>query len=59
LKSDFAILAFPAEYRDSGVMSFLINSNRTVFEKELGEKTPDVAKTFTSFNPDHAWKPVE
>jgi hypothetical protein len=40
-------------------MSFLINQDGTVFEKDLGEKASDVAKTITSFNPEHAWKPVE
>jgi hypothetical protein len=55
----FAILAYPAEYGNSGVMSFLINQDGIVLQKDLGEKTTDVAKTITEFNPDGAWKPVE
>jgi Protein of unknown function (DUF2950) len=55
----FAILAYPAEYGNSGVMSFLINQDGVVFESNLGENTTDVAKAITAFNPDDAWKPVE
>ena len=55
----FAILAYPAEYGNSGVMSFLINQDGVVLQKDLGEKTTEVAKAMTEFNPDDAWKPVE
>lgn len=54
----FAILAYPAEYCVSGVMSFLINQEGTVFEKDLGNKTADVARAMTEFNPDGSWAPV-
>jgi hypothetical protein len=54
----FAILAYPAEYCVSGVMSFLINQEGTVFEKDFGDKTANVAKTMTEFNPDGTWAPV-
>jgi hypothetical protein len=55
----FAILAYPAEYRSSGVMTLMINQDGTVFEKDLGAHTADLAKAITEFNPDDAWKPVE
>ena len=55
----FAILAYPADYRNSGVMSFLINQDGIVLQKDLGERTTEVAKAITEFNPDDAWKPVE
>ncbi|MGP0095912.1 MAG: DUF2950 domain-containing protein [Terriglobales bacterium] len=55
----FAILAYPAEYGNSGVMSFCINQDGVVFEKNLGENTADVAKAITTFNPGDGWKPVE
>ena len=55
----FAILAFPAEYGNSGVMSFLINQDGNVLQKDLGADTADVAKAITSFNPDSTWTPVE
>ncbi len=44
---------------NSGVMSFLINQDGVVFEKNLGENTADVAKAVAGFNPDDTWAPVE
>jgi hypothetical protein len=55
----FAILAYPAEYGNSGVMSFSINQDRVAFQKNLGENTSDEAKAIPAFNPDDTWKPVE
>lgn len=55
----FAILAYPAEYLNSGVMSFLVDRDGVVFQKDLGERTTDVAESTTAFNPDDTWKPVE
>lgn len=55
----FAILAYPAEYRNSGVMTLIINQDGPVFQKDLGEKTADRAKSITEFNPDDTWQPVE
>jgi hypothetical protein len=54
----FAFIAYPAEYRGSGVMTFLINQDGYIFEKDLGQKTSDAAKAITSFNPDKTWKRV-
>lgn len=54
----FAILAYPAEYGVSGVMSFQINQAGTVFEKDFGDKTVDMAKAVAEFNPDGTWAPV-
>ena len=55
----FAILAYPAEYRNSGVMTLAINQDGQVFQKDLGEKTADLAKAMNQFDPDDAWTPVE
>jgi hypothetical protein len=55
----FAILAYPAEYRNSGVMTLIINQDGQVFQKDLGEKTADVAKTITELNPNDTWRLVE
>jgi len=55
----FAILAYPADYGNSGVMSFLISKDGVVFEKNLGENSTDQAKSIIAFNPDNTWKPVE
>lgn len=55
----FAILAFPAEYRNSGVMTLMINQDGTVYEKDLGAQTAELARAITEFNPDDTWKRVE
>jgi hypothetical protein len=55
----FAILAYPAEYGNSGVMSFLIDQTGEVIEKDLGADTATVAKAITSYDPDDTWAPVE
>jgi hypothetical protein len=55
----FALVAYPAEYRNSGVMTFLVNHNGTVFQKDLGPKTAELAEAMTSYNPDPTWKKVE
>jgi hypothetical protein len=55
----FAILAYPAEYRNSGVMTLMTNQDGNVYEKDLGAQTADLAKAITEFNPDDTWKPVE
>jgi hypothetical protein len=55
----FAILAYPAEYRNSGVMTFIINQDGLAFQKDLGEKTAAIAKALDEFNPDDFWSLVE
>jgi hypothetical protein len=55
---DFAILAYPAEYRNSGIMTFLVGKDGAVYQKDLGETTRDVAMSMTEFNPADGWSPV-
>jgi Protein of unknown function (DUF2950) len=55
----FALVTYPAAYRNSGVMTFLVNQDGTVFEKDLGQHTDKLAKEMTSFNPDNTWKKVD
>jgi Protein of unknown function (DUF2950) len=55
----FAVLAYPAQYRDSGIATFMIDKNGVVFEKDLGKTTDEVAAAMTEFNPDKSWKAVE
>jgi hypothetical protein len=52
----FALVAYPAVYGNSGVMTFLVNHEGTVFQKDLGPQTARIAGRMTSFNPDHTWK---
>ena len=55
----FAVLAHPAQYGDSGIMTFMINQNGVMYEKDLGKTTDQVAVAITEFNPDKSWKIVE
>jgi hypothetical protein len=55
----FALVAYPAEYGNSGVMTFAVNHAGTVYQKDLGERTESIAKGMTSFNPDQTWKKVD
>jgi len=52
----FALVAFPAIYGDSGIMTFVVNQDGVVFEKNLGPKTVVTARGMTAFNPDESWK---
>ena len=52
----FALVAYPAVYRKSGVMSFLVNHEGTVFQKDLGPHTTQIAEHMDLFNPDDTWK---
>ncbi len=54
----FAFVAWPAEYKNSGVMTFLVGKDGVVYEKNLGPKTADVIKAMTTYNPDKTWKAV-
>ena len=48
----FALLAFPAEYGNSGIMTFIVNHDGTVFEKDLGPETAKLARKIESFSPE-------
>ena len=55
----FALVAYPADYANSGVVTFLVSHAGTVYEKDLGENTEAVVETMTSFDPDKSWRKVE
>ena len=54
----FALVAYPAEYGNSGVMTFVVNHQGVVFQKDLGLSTARVAGAMTTFNPDQSWSRV-
>jgi hypothetical protein len=54
----FALVAWPAKYDDTGVMSFLISHEGQVFEKDLGPDSDKLAKSMKLFDPDNSWKEV-
>ena len=54
----FAAVAYPAAYGDSGIMTFMVNHEGVVYQRDLGEQTYDEAMRLTSFNTE-GWTPVE
>ena len=54
----FGLVAWPAEWGNSGVMAFIINQQGKVFEKNLGPKTSSIASKMTTYDPGSGWKPV-
>ena len=55
----FALVAYPAEYGSSGVMTFIVNHDGVVYEKDLGAETAKIASAMTKFDPDPTWKKAE
>jgi Protein of unknown function (DUF2950) len=55
----FALVAYPAQYRNSGVMTFIVNYAGAVFQKDLGPNTTKFAEAITAFNPDLSWTKVD
>ena len=55
----FALLAWPAEYGNSGVMTFLVNHNGVVYQKDLGDYSMKLVRRINAFDPDQTWKKVE
>lgn len=55
MKHGFALLAWPADYGHSGVMSFMINHNGTVYEKDMGLHTAEFAELISQYNPTSSW----
>ena len=54
----FALIAFPAQYRVTGVQTFMVSHDGVVYQKDLGPKTLDLANAIDRFNPDKSWTPV-
>jgi hypothetical protein len=52
----FALIAWPAEYGSSGVMTFIVNQQGRVYQKDLGEKTTSLIKKIRDYDPDKSWK---
>jgi len=55
----FALVAYPARYDVSGIMSFIVNHDGVVYEKDLGENTAQLARNMTEFDPDRSWHRVD
>jgi Protein of unknown function (DUF2950) len=59
LTGGFALIAYPAEYHSSGVMTFIVNQDGVVYQQDLGEQTSDLASKITAYNPDTSWEPAQ
>jgi hypothetical protein len=55
----FALIATPARYGESGVMTFIVSHHGIVYQKNLGPQTATLAATITRFDPDPSWQPVD
>jgi hypothetical protein len=55
----FAIIAYPADYRSSGVMTFIVNQSGVIYQKDLGSKTAEIASAMKAYVPDKSWKRAE
>ena len=58
LTGGFSLLAYPAEYGETGVMTFMVNQDGLVWQRNLGPKTGEVAAAITQFDPDSSWTPI-
>jgi hypothetical protein len=55
----FAVIAYPAQYGESGIMTFIVNQNSVIFQKDLGKGTDEIASAMTEFNPDKTWDALQ
>ena len=59
MSAGFALVAYPVEYRSSGVMTFIVDAPGTIYEKDLGPNTTKLAQAMTVYDPDYTWHKVE
>lgn len=59
MTNGFALVAWPAQYGETGVMSFMVSHDGQVFEKDLGKNGATVAQSMKTFDPDSSWKEVD
>jgi hypothetical protein len=59
MSAGFAFVAYPAEYRSSGVITFIVDESGRIYEKDLGPNTTKVAETMTAYDPDRTWRQAD
>jgi DUF2950 family protein len=59
MSGGFALLAYPADYRSSGVMTFIVNQTGVVYQKDLGDRTAEAAGAMKDYATDKTWKRAE
>jgi len=55
----FALIAWPSDYKSTGIMTFIVDRAGIVFQKDLGPKTPEIAGAYQAYDPDETWSPVD
>jgi DUF2950 family protein len=58
LTGGFAVVAYPAKYGNSGIMTFMVGADEVIYQKDLGEKTAEIAPAITEYNPGDGWTVV-
>jgi hypothetical protein len=58
MTNGFAVLAYPAMYRSSGVMTFIVDANGHVLQKDLGPRTAEIATAIQTYDPNKSWRPA-
>jgi hypothetical protein len=59
MSAGFAFVAYPVEYRSSGVMTFIVDKSGTIYEKDLGPDTTKLAQAMTAYDPDSTWSKAD
>ncbi len=59
LSGGFALIAYPANYGNGGIMTFLVNQSGVIYQKDLGEDTANAAKAITTYDPGDGWEPAQ
>jgi Protein of unknown function (DUF2950) len=59
LSGGFALIAYPAQYHSSGVMTFIVSQDGVVYQQDLGDQTSDLVSKITAYNPDSSWEAAQ
>jgi len=59
LTGGFALVAYPAHYGSSGIMTFIVNQDDVIYQQDLGDNTADLASQITAYNPDSSWNAAQ
>jgi hypothetical protein len=59
MTAGFALVAYPAVYESSGIMTFVVNQDGQVYQRDLGADTTNIGRRMKEYNPDSTWTPVK
>ena len=59
LSGGFALIAYPAKYHSSGIMTFIVSQDGVIYQQDLGDNTADLASQITAYNPDSSWNAAQ